>query len=618
MINAIIEKLTTPKGAIILLIVIMALVGLFYTDLSELSGASILGQSDITFEDVDGEQVSYWVIPITQQEFINEEIRTESVSKNIPSATNSKGEFISGDINADFSFEVKSLGLRTPMVKGNTDKTYVTKIYDADITNEFWDFKEFEPTSEFSTEGIEYYDSTINSWKPNLIYQAKVIVDGEIFTLNMDKTTQTGTRYVVPNTKPAIYFEESGIMASRNSASAPSILPLSVILYGSNNNEMIFINRESKTVETILNEDTTQHITYFENIKLGWNDVMSNNFQTVSSSWDSRIMIYEKVGNKYVDMRFNEAKFDNSEIVFDFNNDVVNGEWYIYNPYDSRYYKVNSISDFELLNINYNEYTLDESIPQLEFKTPVVILGAWHIPVEYGNVFVHENVPVPSITRVELMSELYDTGSAILEVDVKVTGDAGSVITELLPGLNTEYVILTPQTITENFDVGETKTLKFTITGSDTTGDFDGSFMIKATGSSGDTSTKEIEYKLKDSDLIKDSDKIIITIRAVDKDGRLLGTDYPIIVSQTNTKQYGMWTGKVNKGDIQISGIETNELFPQDKIITVTDSNTEFTLVYAEKYYVPPTNWSTIFLILFAIFAVIAIGYGAYLVLEEK
>lgn len=125
----------------------------------------------------------------------------------------------------------------------------------------------------------------------------------------------------------------------------------------------------------------------------------------------------------------------------------------------------------------------------------------------YG-VQVQKLSPTPTITRVEIMRELYDTGSAILEVDVKVRGNSGPVITRLVPNINTQYVILTPETITENFEKGETKTLRFTIKGSDTTNNYYGKFMVRATGSTGEISTKEVRYTLKDYDLVDSSNTV--------------------------------------------------------------------------------------------------------------
>lgn len=130
---------------------------------------------------------------------------------------------------------------------------------------------------------------------------------------------------------------------------------------------------------------------------------------------------------------------------------------------------------------------------------------------------------------------------------------------------------------------GESETIEFTIEANNVQEDFSGSFDVILEGTTGQSFTKTVYYNIRDKDKIPESDKTYLIIRAVDKNGNLLGQNYPIYVSQTDYLAYGEWKGVVIKDNIYISGKETNGLFPQDGIVSATEYGQVYPLIYTTK-----------------------------------
>lgn len=612
----IIEELTTPKGAIILLIVIMALVGLFYTDLSGLTKGSIISQSNVMIGQGTDDPISYWVIGFTQSEFATEGFKTLRNDVTVSGkGTTSEEDNVNYDLKADFSLDINSLGYERKL---DLDETipYVSRVYD-DVGL----FGGISLKHKMSDDGVTYYKFSSETWRyvANYVPIVKITKDGvkKEYKANILETTSTGTRYKVEGTDPVIYYEEAGIMLSNQLEGMPILTSNVQMIPYSSGNELLFVDITKKTLNQILNYpgvSAQNRYTIDGKQYVSWN--LAFNGVAPQSLYPMRDYIdYDQNGvfNKEADLRDLDISFDVT--------DLCTKEFTMpYETWSSEYtHYVASFKTFEYEGIsNEDKYSIENE--KLLYDVPLVVLGTWHIPVEYGDFTVIELDVIPKIEDAYIKpTTLYDDGgTAKLYVTTSVTGDSGRVIAKIINTDDTKYISFDSETIAKEIDVGTPYTFEFKITSSDAPNDYEGNFKVIVEGTTGIIDSKVINYNIKDTEGLLPSNKVSIIIRAVDKNGNFLNDEYPITVSQTDSTQYGTWRGTVYKDKILISGEETNGLFSQDKIIDVTTNNQEFTLVYAEEGYVPPTNWKSIFLILIAVFAIIGIGYGAYLMSKEK
>ena len=610
--NDIIEELTTPKGAIILLIVIMALVGLFYTDLSGLTGASIISKSEVSIGSGDDEPISYWVIGFTQSKFETEEFRTLSTETTSGSGgVTSSEDSVKYDLEATYFLDVDSLGYSRDLSSSTTNK-YVSRVFDKGGL-----LGGISLDHEMSKEGVNYYSLSSETWRNKANYEpvVKIIKNNKEVEYRAQRVTSTGTRYEVPNTDPTIYYEEIGLIMGSNNEGAPILSSSDTKIIPYANNKLLFVDVSDKSINEILNYPVGTWHRYYHNGKtyVSWN--LALNGEAGQSFYSMR---------DYIDFNQNgvfdkETDLKDLDMTFDVNDLCTEEFTMYYEPLVGDIYShhVTSFKTFEYEGISdTTKYSVENEM--LFYDTPLIIFGTWHIPIEYGDFVVTESNVVPKIDKIELLPEsLYEGEVATLKITASVTGNNGRVIARITNTEDIGHLIFSDKDDVKFIEIGTPQTFEFKITATEVVENFDGTFDVELEGTTGIIVSKTVNYEVKDTSNIKESDKIAIIIRAVDKNGNLLNTEYPITVSQTGTTQYGTWNGVVIKDKIFISGEETNGLFPQDKEITVTDTNTEFTLIYAEKYYVPPTDWSTIFLILIAVLAVIAIGYGVYLASKE-
>ena len=516
------------------------------------------------------------------------------------------------DLEATYSLDVSNLGYSRDI---STEETipYVSKVYDKNSWNNFATLD-----SELSNEGVIYYAFTSETWNNIAEYEPVVIItkEGEETEYRAQKVTGSNTRYEVEGTDPVIYYEEAGLLMGKNNEGAPIISSL-VKIVPHHSSELLFVDTSKKTLN--------QMIDYKPSATTYRYDVNGEEYVSWNPALNGKALSYGGDMNDYIDY--------NLDGKYEFSSDVDNQEW-IFTPDDlaTKEFemihdpivlplvkrKVTSFKTFEYEGIaDTTKYSISND--ELFYDTSLTIFGTWHIPIEYGDFTVIESNTIPKIEEVELLPEsLYEGEVATLKITSSVTGSNGPVTARIITTESVGHLSFSDKEDEKFIEIGNPQVFEFKITATDVVKNFDGSFKVELEGTTGIIDEKTINYGVKDTSEIEESDKVSIIVRAVDENGNFLNNEYPITVSQTGTTQYGTWNGIVIKDEIVITGEETNELVPQDKTITVTDSNTEFTLVYAGEGYIPPIDWTATFFTLLAIFVVIGLGFGVYLYYKES
>lgn len=592
------------KKSHILLIVMIFSVTLFaaYTYNDENSTASILSVSDTTFDTVDGE-TTYMVVSFTQQVDATEKITTK-VTEDINGEIDGDGQSVEGEMIADFALDVTGLGWEMDVVKDTTNP-YVDHI--EDVQDGWWITDgSVDLDHEYSSSGITYYKLADETWGINSVYEPKVTIKEKTYTAGMrtyGKDT-SGTRIEIQGDadKPPIYYEEAMFAFGSSTTTAPQLGNIQIIPYGGTK---MFVDSDNMDVETIVNE---------------WNHVLSGG--------DGLFVEGDDVNDRRETIDLNgddESDMDGIDKDISLETFVTNDWTYKPSRYSSYHSLINPM-DYEFKNsagktVDYDQYELQTGgDASLVYETPMMIVGTWHIPIEYGDIVITELNPIPEITAFGTVGDLTDDGTGSYSVTVKCTDGEGRISVQLIQDAKKEVPItIEPDSILyKTFETGEEITYIFSLIGNDINTDDENVFMILATGSGGAQDTKYDTIEMIDADAYSEEDMVSITIDAISIIDDEPLPNHPIIVN--GDTQYGTWEGKVIPNiDVEVTGEEFEGYTPKSaQTIKATANGQTFDFIYT-----PPTgghddgfNWWLVGTI--GVIVILILGTSVYFVTKGK
>lgn len=596
------------KSQILMIVLIFSLaIVAAYTYSDQNSTGSLLGITDTTLD--ESEEVVYHVVAFTQDLNPTETIITKKVTNEIDgSTTNSDGQEVEGSLTADFILEVDSLGWEHDVIK-QTSPNYVNHLEDT-VTGWLPSWNDgFVSLDHTYANGFTYYQMSDESWRIHSNYEPKVIIDGKTYTAGMrtyGKDT-SGTRIEIQgdSDKPSIYYEEVMFTYSSQSTTEPQLGNIEIVPYGGT---MMFTDYNDKSIKNIVND---------------WNRVMAGQdglFTDGEDTFDHRESL-DMNGDK-------EADTDNMDEDFSLEEFVTNDWQYEAATAPSTWKSVPNPIDYEYTTssgnaVHYDQYDLvTGGDAKLIYNTPMMVVGTWHIPVEYGDVKVIESNPVPEIISFGMVGDLTDNqGTASYNVKVKCASGEGRISVQLIQNEEKSIpLIIEPDSIqSETFETGEEIEFTFKLIGDDVNGNVENEISVVATGSGGAQDIKKDTIGIIDLDGYDEADMVSISVSAisiVDSDPL---TTHPVIIN--GETKYGTWTGKVIPNiNIEVTGKDFEGYSPQpSQTIKATADGDSFTFKYQPSTggNGNGTNW-WLFGAIGAVILILLIGSTYFLVSDKK
>lgn len=567
------RELLTGKNLLILGI-IMVLVGALSLSVVSLVDLSTLGKASLVSSSViESDGISYVALNINQDPYTKEAIGLvnpiETKHVEFDGATNSDDETISGTMDVKLEVRINDVGFGA--LVNDKYETFVNKI---------WLEGTIFKTVETETGQIKYYQVT-DDVTPFASYTIYATVDDEEYSVTVDETNW-GERHVIPNTDPAIYWEDSSLGITPDTQLVAGIFNVDIL---GDENGVVFADRSNGNVEdmaqcwnAILTDDvfaiTAHDEAWFSNDLSGFYDFETDFDGYVADKMNRRIDLNNDDGydvtstptiftqNNFIS---NVYRFKTSDIVsnpfgdeeyqiwLDFPD--INREPFFYDKNPTGYYISSKAGDTMLMK-----------------DTTLTIKGVWMVPAEYGTVIVETYNPIPEIVGEPEFTETMYAGltTTTLNVDVKNNGETGYV-TVRITSSEVDVPITLPVPQNEEIASGATKTFTFEFKA--TSEAVENIIVVSATGGM-TTVTKDVIVNVlgaPDENAIRYG----TTITAVNKDGTPLGSDFPITVAQTTDTQYGVWIGDLLPSKTKISGEETVfnniEYYPNDFYYTAAE-----------------------------------------------
>lgn len=574
------KEMLTGKNLLILGIIVVLVGVISIVDLSTLGTASLVSSSVI-----ESDGISYVALNINQDPYTKEAIGLvnpiETKHVEFDGATNSDDQTISGTMDVKLEVKINDVGFGASVNDKYT--TFVNKVW---LTGTI--FK----TVETETGQIKYYQVT-DDIKPFASYTIYATVDGEEYSVTVDETNW-GERHVIPNTDPAIYWEDSSLGITPDTQLLAGVF--NVDIFGDENG-VVFADRANGNVvsmtecwNAIFYDDVpaiTAHDEFWFNKDLsGFYDWETDYDGYVADNMNRRIDFNNDDGydvtstptlftqNQFISNIYRFKTSDSvisdetKQIWLDFPD--INREPFFYDKDSTGYYISSKAGDTMLMK-----------------DTTLTVKGVWMVPAEYGTVVVETYNPIPEIVGEPEFTETMYAGltTTTLDVDVKNNGETGYV-TVRVTSSEIDVPITLPAPQIEEIASGATKTFTFEFKA--TSEAVENIIVLSATGGM-TTVTKDVIVNVlgaPDENTLRYS----TTITAVNKDGTPLGSDFPITVAQTTDTQYGVWIGDLLPSKTKISGEETVfnnvEYYPNDFYYTA-EEDTSINLIYTIE---PPSN----------------------------
>lgn len=549
------------KLLIAIIVAAILIVAAFGFNYSSLSPASVTATS--TIQELDG--TSYVYIAVDEDVYDNQEIgtiKTDTIP--ITDSVNSKGESVEGEFYATFQIKILDTGWQARTTKYTT----------APFINEAWlESSWISKTFKYNYGEPITYNHVTGDMSPLARYQVTATINGKQFDPIIIDESNCGLREI-PGTDPVIYWDEISYGLDGHSKVPVGLGNLDII-HDTNNN--IYFLKQDMTREAVdywnaILEDNGQTIQQHRVVwdvpqtKEGWStDINRRIYLDSDDTYDikSTVPVHFTVS----DLLSNDYRYKNTDtkstwgIVSGTEIDFPSGDKY---PFES----TKSTSGYVMPNPN---------SPYIERVGDLSIQGVFRVPVEYGDVRVITRLPDPEIIGTPSFIEtLCKDTTASLIVSVKNNGDTGQIAVSATSNSQIELPNPVPKTVLS----GETVDFELVFK---TTTITTGNINIYAQGG-GKRDSVSVSFTVKEDIPAASKHRIVIT--AVNTDGTPLGTAFPIFVSQTSTRRYGIWVGELSPGKTQISGDELihNDIryYPQDFIYEVTKDD-EINFVYTTK-----------------------------------
>ena len=552
-------------GIILLLVGAISLSVVSLVDLSTLGKASLVSSSVI-----ESDGISYVVLNINQDPYTKEAIGLvnpiETKHVEFDGATNSDDQTISGTMDVKLEVRINDVGFGASV--NDKYETFVNKI---------WLEGTIFKTVETETGQIKYYQ-VMDDITPFASYTIYATVDGEEHSVTVDETNW-GERHVIPNTDPAIYWEDSSLGITPDTQLLSGIF--NVDIFGDENG-VVFADRANGNVESmaecwnaILIDDvsaiTANDDLWFNKDLSGFYDWEIEYDGYVADDMNQRIDLNndDNYDVTSTPTTFTQNQFINNIFRFKTSDSVlgdetlqiwldfpdINREPFFYDKSPTGYYISSKAGDTMLMK-----------------DTTLTVKGVWMVPAEYGTVVVETYNPQPEIIGDPEFTEVMYAGltTTSLNVDVKNNGETGPV-TVRITSSEVDVPITLPEKQIKDIAAGATKTFTFEFMA--TSEAVENIIVISATGGM-ITVTKDVVVNVLGAP-DANSVRYGTTITAVNKDGTPLGSDFPITVAQTTDTQYGVWIGDLLPSKTKISGEETVfnniEYYPNDFYYTAAE-----------------------------------------------